>query len=77
MLTLRKRPIIKIELRKSNFGMSSFFDGVRFELTEDRYQWVHVSPVTIMAFIEGVLGYALVHQEIDVSYYRRVKRFTS
>ena len=61
-------------MRESCFGLGMFYDRLDFEL--DSYNYKHgLSPVMIIAFVEGVLGYRMTYNDSVSWTFRRDTAF--
>ncbi|KAK6062760.1 hypothetical protein SCUP515_13036 [Seiridium cupressi] len=52
----RKPPCVEVKLHQSAFGLGLFYDRLTLSI-ESRYTGFTISPMIVLSFVEGVLGY--------------------
>jgi hypothetical protein len=67
----RKVPLVKVELKASQFGMGVSYDSLHIEPLNERKTWVEINEALFMSFIQGILGYELVSSEGSIYVYKR------
>ncbi|KAI5859930.1 hypothetical protein GGS23DRAFT_254687 [Durotheca rogersii] len=71
---MRLPPVVDIKLHKSSFGLGSTYDLLTLSVP-GRGSASHVTPVTVLAFVEGVLGYKNVAVEASTWTFRKDVEF--
>jgi hypothetical protein len=65
-----KPPMAEVELRGSAFGLSTMWD--RLDIApQHQDQWTKLNPMLILCFLESVLGYRVIFQDVGYWHFRR------
>jgi hypothetical protein len=75
LTTETQEPILKVNLREAYFGMGTSYDTIEVEPSR-RDPWYPVTPVMFLTFIEGVLGYKQVYENVDTWDFKRDTPFS-
>jgi hypothetical protein len=68
---IRKPPSIEVTLEESPIGLGLLFDRLVIRPQNQRLTQT-LSPVVVLPFVEGVLGFEMVHAEGGCWHYRRL-----
>jgi hypothetical protein len=76
-LDIKQPPFVKFVFKGDHFLSRKACETLIIQPQDSKWQWVKISPILIMTFVESVLGYKQTWQDSNSWSYRRDRPFAS